>query len=153
MVGHGGSSAGSYLTDPTSPIPYHCASIITTSTVRVSSVPRVKNSERSSMVRCTTGTATDIQPLQGCDRSPIQHLPAATSRPLNLLGYQCTCEKYFTVLMCVSIPRSTTRAHQQVDDINENWIDRSMPFHPIWHCCSMCESMSNRTRAMKNSQH
>ena len=28
MVGHGGSSAGSYLADPTSPIPSHCAEII-----------------------------------------------------------------------------------------------------------------------------
>ena len=28
MVGHGGSSAGSYLDDPTSPIPSHCAVII-----------------------------------------------------------------------------------------------------------------------------
>ena len=35
MVGHGGSSAGLYLTDPTSPIPSHCASIVATSTVRV----------------------------------------------------------------------------------------------------------------------
>ena len=35
MVGHGGSSAGSYLADPTSPIPSHCASIVMTSTVRV----------------------------------------------------------------------------------------------------------------------
>ena len=35
MVGHGGSSAGSYLADPTSPNPSHCASIVTTSTVRV----------------------------------------------------------------------------------------------------------------------
>ena len=35
MVGHGGSSAGSYLADPTSPIPYHYASIVATSTVRV----------------------------------------------------------------------------------------------------------------------
>ena len=35
MVGHGGSSAGSYLADPTSPIPSHCASIIPTSTLRV----------------------------------------------------------------------------------------------------------------------
>ena len=35
MVGHGGSSAGSYLADPTSSIPSHCASIVTTSTVRV----------------------------------------------------------------------------------------------------------------------
>ena len=35
MVGHGGSSAGSYLADPTSPIPSHCALIVTTSTLRV----------------------------------------------------------------------------------------------------------------------
>ena len=35
MVGHGGSSAGSYLADPTSPIPSHCASVVVTSTVRV----------------------------------------------------------------------------------------------------------------------
>ena len=35
MVGYGGSSAGSYLADPTSPIPSHCASIVATSTVRV----------------------------------------------------------------------------------------------------------------------
>ena len=34
MVGHGGSSAGSYLADPASPIPSHCASIVVTSTVR-----------------------------------------------------------------------------------------------------------------------
>ena len=38
MVGHGGSSAGSYLDDPTSPIPSHCASIVVTSTVRVNYV-------------------------------------------------------------------------------------------------------------------
>ena len=36
MVGHGGSSAGSYLADPTSPIPSHCASIVVASTLRVS---------------------------------------------------------------------------------------------------------------------
>ena len=35
MVGHGGSSAGSYLVDPTSPIPSHCASVVVTSTLRV----------------------------------------------------------------------------------------------------------------------
>ena len=35
MVGHGGGSAGSYLADPTSPIPSHCASIVVTSTLRV----------------------------------------------------------------------------------------------------------------------
>ena len=33
MVGHGGSSAGSYLADLTSPIPSHCASVVVTSTL------------------------------------------------------------------------------------------------------------------------
>ena len=35
MVVHGGSSAGSYLANPTSSIPSHCASIVVTNTVRV----------------------------------------------------------------------------------------------------------------------
>ena len=35
MVGHGGSSAGSYLADHTSPIPSHYASVVVTSTLRV----------------------------------------------------------------------------------------------------------------------
>ena len=39
MVGHGGSSAGSYFADPTSPIPSHCTSIVVTSTLRVKKVP------------------------------------------------------------------------------------------------------------------
>ena len=34
MVGHGGSSVGSYLANPTSPISSHCASIVATSTLR-----------------------------------------------------------------------------------------------------------------------
>ena len=38
MVGHGGSSASSYLADPTSPLPSHCASIAATSTLRVNYV-------------------------------------------------------------------------------------------------------------------
>ena len=35
MVGHGGSSASSYLANPTSPIPSHSASIVATSAARV----------------------------------------------------------------------------------------------------------------------
>ena len=34
MVGYEGSSAGSYLADPTSPIPSHYASIVATSTFK-----------------------------------------------------------------------------------------------------------------------
>ena len=39
MVGHGGSSAGSYLADPTSPIPSHCAVIILFKSVAVHQLP------------------------------------------------------------------------------------------------------------------
>ena len=45
MVGHGGSSAGSYLTGPTSPIPSHCASIVATSTLRVKPAHIVKKAK------------------------------------------------------------------------------------------------------------
>ena len=38
MVGHRGSSAGSYLADPASPIPSYCASIVATSTLRVNTI-------------------------------------------------------------------------------------------------------------------
>ena len=43
MVGHWGSSAGSYLADPTSPIPSHCASIVVSSTLRVKWKPGTAN--------------------------------------------------------------------------------------------------------------
>ena len=41
MVENVGSSAGSYLADPTSPISSHCASIVMTSTLRVNKYPTV----------------------------------------------------------------------------------------------------------------
>ena len=54
MVGHGGSSAGSYLADPTSPIPSHCASIVTTSTLRV--IRTVLCKDISSLIRINAVT-------------------------------------------------------------------------------------------------
>ena len=45
MVGHGGSSAGWYLADPTSPIPSHCALIVVTSTLRVNKKMRAHYDE------------------------------------------------------------------------------------------------------------
>ena len=39
MLGHGGSSPGSYLADPTSPIPSHCAVIILFQSVAVHQLP------------------------------------------------------------------------------------------------------------------
>ena len=41
MLGHGGSSAGSYLADPTSPIPSHCAVIILFQSVPVYQLSRL----------------------------------------------------------------------------------------------------------------
>ena len=52
MVGHEGSSAGSYLADPTSPIPSHCASIVATSTVRVKCHNHFSSSTYSSYIPC-----------------------------------------------------------------------------------------------------
>ena len=48
MVGHGGSSVSSYLADPTSPIPSHCASIVVTSTLRVNTLIPPHNSRSPS---------------------------------------------------------------------------------------------------------
>ena len=53
MVGHGGSSAGSYLADPTSSIPSHCASIVATSTVRVNSEQYQKSAHGESLFGAT----------------------------------------------------------------------------------------------------
>ena len=43
MLGHGGSSAGSYLADPTSPIPSHCAVIILFQSREWESAPNLNN--------------------------------------------------------------------------------------------------------------
>ena len=68
MVGHGGSSAGSYLAVPTSPIPSHCASIVVTSTLRVNNLPETRHSQKhqpydSSMYPSTKGM---IMGYRGC---------------------------------------------------------------------------------------
>ena len=59
MVGHGGSSAGSYLADPTSPIPSHCASIVVTSTLRVN-VFLLQASDRDVHEAVLAGDATKL---------------------------------------------------------------------------------------------
>ena len=66
MVGHGGSSAGSYLADPTSPIPSHCASIVATSTLRVNTEPTAylpwyRNMLLYSLISCTGEQFTTFQ--------------------------------------------------------------------------------------------
>ena len=69
MVGHGGRSAGSYLADPTSPIPSHCASIVATSTVRVN--VGIKP------VKANFTSAQDLSLLRHVSLLPYEpHLPA-----------------------------------------------------------------------------
>ena len=52
MLGHGGSSAGSYLADPTSPIPSHCAVIILFQSVAVHQLSWLALQELNSMFIC-----------------------------------------------------------------------------------------------------
>ena len=61
MVGHGGSSAGSYLADPTSPIPSHCASIVVNSTVRVKFALNVCNKQIDILLNCCIAEGLYLQ--------------------------------------------------------------------------------------------
>ena len=62
MVGHGGSTVGSYLTDHTSPIASHCASIVMTTTLRVNHFCFLKlryfQSAMTTAALATTATTT-----------------------------------------------------------------------------------------------
>ena len=88
MVGHGGSSAGSYLAYPTSPIPSHCASIVMTSTLRVN----IWNIAPKSTIR-----TQQIIKSAGCLRFYIS-FQAFTS--LHLFFMQCcprNCEQVWNI--------------------------------------------------------
>ena len=61
MVGHGGSSAGSYLADPTSPIPSHRASIVATSTLRVNIQMKCK------IIDIHLGMVEELLPVEDID--------------------------------------------------------------------------------------
>ena len=77
MVGHGGSSAGSYLADPTSPIPSHCASI---STLRVKKLPFF--CALSDLIRRSTAHKTiALSTVRDCQRNlPVGYSPVPVAR-------------------------------------------------------------------------
>ena len=75
MVGHGGSSAGSYLADPTSPIHSHRASIVVTSTLRVKEGDNLRGHR---MV--AKGDSSQI-----CYSLLVTHCSFPASRPSDLL--------------------------------------------------------------------
>ena len=90
MVGHGGSSAGSYLADPTSPIPSHCASIVVTSTVRVNGhvTPNMKLNSSSVMALSLHGQKMPcfIHPFIHSNIHKFTYLPS-TCLPVCLCMY------------------------------------------------------------------
>ena len=105
MVGHGGSSAGSYLADPTSPIPSHCASIVATSTLRVNNIIVDRSFSVSHML---SHTASRV--IWPCPVTLSHHVILAVPRPLfmprqllhNRLIY-CALEFLFSTLMQVTV--------------------------------------------------
>ena len=81
----GGSSTGSYLADPTSPIPSHCVSIVVTSTWRVNmlSSPRIWHKRRHShLLVFFDWFMCSVMPLEG-----VPSLECHTT----LLTHKVTC--------------------------------------------------------------
>ena len=91
MVGHGGSSAGLYLADPTSSIPSHCASIVVTSTVRVNKLAQMNLWYISQAIRMWC-IFDDITPHQNA------HYRVSTCNDqliMSLLTFHCFREVFY----------------------------------------------------------
>ena len=71
MVRHGGSSAGSYLADPTSPIPSHCASTVATSTLRVNSDAILSRQVHQVVFICSHVDNVDVVFTLKCSSKPV----------------------------------------------------------------------------------
>ena len=104
MVGHGGSSADSYLADPTSPIPSHCASIVVTSTLRVNHIAfRIKIKHHLSAMHLyhdeTEATfphligLTSARAGQKRDQKILLRAELPAERCLLIIGIQQTCQR------------------------------------------------------------
>ena len=88
MIGQGGSSAGLYLADPTSPIPSHCASIVVTSTLRVNGFVTVSFTSREGITSFYFDTFT-FNNQKGEARKVV--LYAATSLTIQCCAHKRTC--------------------------------------------------------------
>ena len=98
MVGHGGSSAGLYLANPTSPIPSHCAVIIlfksllvhqfvVTSTLRVNLYNLYVNCAFTITYNLTW--TTDTKPRQRSSYLPVINSVRQVIKPTSLHGHLC----------------------------------------------------------------
>ena len=123
MVGHGGSSAGLYLADPTSPIPSHCASIVVTSTLRV------KNGLVSSGKISVLSLAHAIH---------IQHsfIPPGNQPSWLLEG----------IMGCLNIMTCTLNQTQTVTTSGANWASMQLKFDTTLRQdrLALCDSRTDR---------
>ena len=98
MVGHGGSSAGSYLADATSPIPSHCASIVATSTVRVNGDEVVQ----SGVIRPDAGTTSPMPDHKGFKLQYLVNFQKFSTVRVNCV-LQCAEHVGMSVYKCAHI--------------------------------------------------
>ena len=134
MVGHGGSSASSYLADPTSPTPSQCASIVATSTLRVttgltnpedithncmmmtrSNICLTQHGRNSCPRRCRFGGCTEVSP-------GIIIWPAITG-PATRARVNRKIQSLNPTVYTPSIAATVTAALQiyQVDQVHQPW--------------------------------
>ena len=92
MVGHGGSSAGSYLSDPTSPIPSHCASIVATSTVRVNYDMFLLQLVQAIVRDVTRGKSANV--TMACVQRALCSIPPHTRASVSLSKYSQDIAKW-----------------------------------------------------------
>ena len=86
MVGHGGSSAGSYLATPTSHIPSHCAVFIlfkpaSSASIVVTSILRVNHCSLHNLGSSKIHVPTNI--LAVAERNPVFTFLEGFSRAMN----------------------------------------------------------------------
>ena len=98
MVGHGGSSAGSYLTDPASPISSHCASIVATSTLRVNSVFQEAQT-RACQTDIRHACECIIRPISEHEQCQFPEYITAHDRMLIEQWYKCRHANIYDVMI------------------------------------------------------
>ena len=117
MVGRGGSSAGSYLADPTSPIPSHCASIVATSILRVNqSAPITNNQDSDMFLRRKTNAGSHLNITVHARTSAWSGVSLGwfCSRPEVNGTTNCWCTDScacFSIIVARGVARGVVKAH------------------------------------------
>ena len=149
MVGYGGSSASSYLADPTSPIPSHCASVVTTSTLGVKCHYWDHPGNRKYVLGFYLGIWTHGLPFRAwghyinCRQNPSchlpNHLPTCPSRPPGKARYLWSCELHLDSSLHLKanldIPKTVHKHYQMVTRYWSIWMGYSLD----WITCRSAE--------------